>query len=65
MLSELLKSVEFNQVLPLVSLIFFFVFFVAVVFWTMKLDKKVISESERLPLEDSSDSSNDGENNHA
>ena len=64
MLSGLLKSFEINLYLPVISLLFFFIFFLAVVIWTMKLDKKVVNETEILPLDEASDIKK-GDNNHA
>ncbi len=40
------------EVYPMISLAIFFLFFVAVVYWAVKVDKKRIAEVSNLPLED-------------
>ena len=65
MFSGLLKAFEINQILPVISLVFFFLFFTAVLIWTLKIDKKIIQETEILPLDEGSDIINNGEDNHA
>ena len=51
MLSEVLSSIEGIRVFPLISLIVFVLAFSAVVIWVIRLDKRTISEAERLPLD--------------
>ena len=36
---------------PVISLIIFFVFFVALIYWVMKVDKRYVDKMKNLPLE--------------
>ncbi len=51
MKKEALQSLAGVEVYPITSLIIFFVIFMIVVIWALSLDKKVISEMEKLPLD--------------
>jgi len=45
-----LKGISGVQVYPMVSLIFFFAFFVGLAIWIMKADKTFIKTMEEMPL---------------
>jgi cbb3-type cytochrome oxidase subunit 3 len=46
-----LESIAGVSVFPLVSLLLFFVFFIAVTFYVIKADKKYIERAKNIPLE--------------
>ena len=43
------------EIYPLISFLLFFTFFLVVIVYVMKRDKKVIDELSNLPLEDNKD----------
>lgn len=43
------------EIYPLISFLLFFTFFLVVIVYVMKSDKKVIEELSNLPLEDNKD----------
>ncbi|HAA00276.1 MAG: CcoQ/FixQ family Cbb3-type cytochrome c oxidase assembly chaperone [Flavobacteriales bacterium] len=47
-----LTSIDGVGIFPVVSLIIFFTFFIALLVYIMKVDKKLISHMEQLPFED-------------
>jgi cbb3-type cytochrome oxidase subunit 3 len=51
MIRNLLQSIEGVEIYPLISLVVFVVFFVAILVWMLKIDKKYIKEMEQLPLD--------------
>jgi len=51
MFEQSLKLIDGVALYPLFSLILFFIFFLLVVIWFIKVDKKYIEEMEKLPLE--------------
>lgn len=51
MMSEVLSSIDGIRIFPIAGLIIFVLAFVAITIWVFSLDKKTISEAERLPLE--------------
>lgn len=55
MFSQYLNSIEGVEIFPIISLILFFAFFIGMLFWVLRMDKKYITEMENLPL-DSTDS---------
>jgi Ca2+/Na+ antiporter len=48
---ELLQSIDGVSVYPIVSLIVFVLFFVVILVWMLKVDKKYIKKMENLPFE--------------
>ncbi len=50
MLSEMLQSVEGMEIFQISGLVFFFVFFIGVVIWTMRQDKRLFDRMSNLPL---------------
>jgi hypothetical protein len=64
MISDLLTSLGHTTLLPVISLILAMVLFVAVVIWVLRLDKKVIGELERLPLDVSDRAAQKGDADH-
>lgn len=46
-----LETITGVSIYPLSSFMIFFLFFVAVLFYVIKADKKMINEMEKLPLE--------------
>ncbi len=51
MIRNLLQSIEGVEIYPLISLMVFLIFFVAVLVWMLRIDKNYIKEMEQLPLE--------------
>jgi cbb3-type cytochrome oxidase subunit 3 len=65
MLGNYLKSIEGVAAYPIISLFVFFIFFLVIVIWVLKVDRNYINRMKNLPL-DSTDISNEkstGENN--
>lgn len=53
MLSKVLSSIDGIAAYPIVSLLIFLPFFVAVTIWIFRLDKKYLTYMSTLPLDDS------------
>lgn len=51
MYKELLQSIDGVSVYPIISLIVFGLFFVVILVWMLKVDKKYIKKMENLPFE--------------
>ncbi len=51
MIRNLLQSIEGVEIYPLISLLVFLIFFVAILVWMFKIDKNYIKEMEQLPLD--------------
>lgn len=51
MIRDLLQSIEGVEIYPLISLIVFVIFFIAMLVWMLKIDKNYIKEMEQLPLD--------------
>ena len=49
------ESMDNISIYPVISLLIFFVFFVVLIGYVIKLDKKSIQEISRLPLNDESE----------
>jgi cbb3-type cytochrome oxidase subunit 3 len=52
MYRHILESLDNIQAYPLFSLLLFFTFFVAIIIWVVKSDKKYINKLKNLPLDD-------------
>lgn len=46
-----LESITGVDVYPLVSLVIFFTFFIALAIWAVRVNKDYINESKKLPLD--------------
>lgn len=64
MISEFMTSLAGASWLPPFFLIAAVVCFVAVIVWVIRLDKRVVSELERLPLDSSENELHQGEERH-
>ncbi|MEJ2195650.1 MAG: cbb3-type cytochrome c oxidase subunit 3 [Ignavibacteriaceae bacterium] len=51
MIRNYLQSIEGVELYPLVSLIIFVLFFVAIFVWMVKIDKKYLKEMAEMPLD--------------
>lgn len=58
MVRDVLQSLEGIELYPIISLIIFVSFFVALIIWMIKVDKKYIKKMKNLPLEKEDDSEN-------
>lgn len=61
MISEALSSIRDVQVYPIITLLLFFAAFTGVVVWALRMRKQEVARMSRLPLEDSSDFQDHGE----
>ena len=50
-----MESIAGIEIFPLISFLIFFLFFVGLLWWVFKLDKKNISEISALPLDNQND----------
>ena len=55
MYKELLQSIEGIEIYPIISLLIFIAFFIGVVIWIVRMDKKYVKEMESLPLQNDGD----------
>ena len=62
MYKEILQSVEGIGVYPIISLLVFFIFFVVLIIWVFKADKKYLNRMKMLPLDLSPDQTNSQSN---
>lgn len=53
MFKHYFEGIQNIEIWPIISLTIFFMFFIGLVFWVFKVDKKYINEMENLPLENS------------
>ena len=66
MYKEILESVEGIGIYPIISLLVFFIFFVALIIWVFKADIKYLNKMKMLPLDlspDQQDSQNNDDSN--
>ena len=61
MFSNVLQNINGVEIYPIISLLIFITFFLSVIIWTVKLDKKYVNKLSKLPLEDSHVEVIDGE----
>ena len=61
MIKDALQSVSSAGSFAVAGLLVFLLLFVAVIIWTMRLDKHYLKRMKELPLSRSSTSSNDGD----
>ncbi len=62
MIKNVLESISGVEIFPLISLLFFAVFFIFVLTWVAKLDKKTVKKLKNMPLEDNDQSQIIGRN---
>ena len=62
MYKEILQSVEGIGVYPIISLLVFFIFFVVLIIWVFKADKKYLNRMKMLPLDLTPDQTNSQSN---
>lgn len=55
MFKHYFERIEGIEVWPIISLIIFFTFFVGLIFWVIKMDKKYVRKMENLPFEEESE----------
>ncbi|MEQ6121625.1 cytochrome C oxidase Cbb3 [Reichenbachiella sp. MALMAid0571] len=51
MFKHYFEGIQNIEVWPIISLTIFFMFFIGLLIWVFKVDKKYINEMENLPLE--------------
>ncbi|MCA9741090.1 MAG: cbb3-type cytochrome c oxidase subunit 3 [Deferribacteres bacterium] len=51
MLKDVLQSIAGVATFPVISLVLFFAFFIGVIIWIARMDKKTVSKMANLPLE--------------
>ncbi len=52
MYKEVLRSIENNEIYPIISLIIFILFFLGVFVWAIKLPKEHIDYMKSMPMDD-------------
>jgi len=52
MFKEVLQSIEGVEFYTIVSMLIFMLFFIGMIIWLFKVDKKYIKEMSELPLEE-------------
>ncbi len=52
MFKNYLKSIEGIADYPVISLVAFFIFFLAIMVWWLRADKKLLNEMSEMPLHD-------------
>lgn len=52
MIRNYLESIDGIAVYPMISLIVFVLFFIAIIFWLIKVDKNYINKMKQLPFEE-------------
>ncbi|MBK7379809.1 MAG: cbb3-type cytochrome c oxidase subunit 3 [Ignavibacteriales bacterium] len=58
MFENYLSSIEGVGIYPIISLLIFFIFFVALAIWAMRVDKNYLKKMRELPLEASKPQNN-------
>ena len=64
MVSDFFTSIARASWLPVAMLVLTVVSFAAVVYWVIRLDKEVVNEMARLPLDAAESINQQGEDNH-
>ena len=52
MIRNVLESISGIEIFPIISLLIFITFFVFIITWVVKLDKKTVTKLENMPLDD-------------
>ncbi len=55
MYKDVLRSIEGVELYPVISLVFFICFFVFMIIYIFRIDKKFISSMENMPLDEDGD----------
>ena len=65
MFSNYIKDIEGVGIYPIISLLVFFIFFVGMLIWMLRIDKNYVKKMEQLPLDSQNNMNNNiaGENN--
>ncbi len=50
MIKEILQSIKGVEIYPIISLIIFFLFFIVIGIWLLRMDKNQIIKMKRIPL---------------
>ncbi len=61
MIKEALQTVGSVEIYAVIGLMIFIVFFIAVIVWTVRLDKTYVQEMGELPLANSTEESFEGD----
>lgn len=61
MYKEILRSIENIETMPLISLVFFFLFFLGMFIWVVTVDKKYVEHMKSLPFGDENENASDHE----
>lgn len=64
MVKELLQSIDGVTIFPIISLLFFFIFFIGMLIKVFKMDKRHLREMSQIPFDKDMNISNNGENSH-
>ncbi len=61
MYKDILNSINGVEIFPIIALIIFFIVFISMIIWVIKLDKTRIKKMSLLPLKDTSFEKIDGD----
>ena len=53
MFKDIFESMSGIEIYGLISMFFFFVVFLGVIYWSIKVDKNYLSKMEKMPLDSS------------
>ena len=63
MYKNVLQSIENIEIWPIISLVIFFLFFLTLLWWVVKVDRKFIDYMKKLPMDDNTKSTADQTSN--
>ncbi len=55
MYKEILRSINDIDIFPIIAIMIFFLFFIGLLIWVFKMDKKHVRHMSNMPLEDDKD----------
>jgi len=61
MYKDILQSIDYIAIWPVISFVIFFTFFLVLLWWVFTADKNFINEMSRKPLQDGSENPHDVE----
>jgi hypothetical protein len=61
MYKDILQSIDYIAIWPVISFVIFFTFFLMLLWWVFTADKNFINEMSRKPLQDGSENPQDVE----
>ncbi len=61
MYKDVLRSIENIEIMPLISLLVFMLFFIGMFLWVIRVDKKYVDHMKSLPFNDKKDKTTDHE----